>query len=130
MHERDDEAEGGGTSGTGKRPALPFGPTLAGGGQPSVDVRLRREFKGLTVEELVADLGIDEQLPGRVQSALEAIRRGDLRGADEALPGRFGAVLPGPGHRSGSRSRRVLWIVVAALAAGAVSATIPWLRSR
>lgn len=130
MHERDDDAEGGGSSGTGSQKAMPFGPALSGGGQPSVDVRLRREFKGLTVEELVADLGIDEQLPGRVQSALESIRRGDLRGADEALPGRFGAVLPGPGHRRPSRSRRVAWIVLAALAAGAVSATIPWLRSR
>lgn len=109
---------------------MPFGKALPGGGQPTVDVRLRREFKGLTVEELVADLGIDEQLPGRVQSALDAIRRGDLRAADEALPGRFGNVLVGPGHRRPARSRRVVWIVLAALAAGAVGATIPWLRSR
>jgi hypothetical protein len=130
MHERDDDDQGGGGSGTGKRVPMPFGPALSGGGQPTVDVRLRREFKGLTVEELVADLGIDEQLPGRVQSALEAIRRGDLRAAEDALPGRFGAVLPGPGHRAGTHRRRAFWIVVAALAAGAVGATIPWLRSR
>lgn len=129
MHERDDEPP------AGSRPAGPWpptapGPLVVGGGQPVADVRLRREFKGLTVEELVADLGIDEQLPGRVQSALDAITRGDLPTALDALPGRFGAVLPGPGHRSAARSRPVLWIVLAALAAAALSATIPWLRLR
>jgi len=86
-------------------------------------VRLRREFKGLTVPDLLADQGLDEQLPGRALSALENIRRGDFAAADRDLPGAFGAVLPGPG-RLARRRRLALWTVLCALAAAVTTATM------
>lgn len=97
--------------------------TLVGGGgrrDPSVPVRLVREFKGLTVDELMADERIAEMLPGRVRAALQQIERGDLGAAERALPGEFGAVLPGPWHER--RRRRLLrttwpWLVLTAAAA-------------
>ena len=106
--------------------AAPWGGALRGDGvATSVEVQLRREFKGLTVRDLVADLGLDEQLPGRVQSALDHIRRGDYRAADEALPGSFGQVLEGPGHRTArTRRRTAFWIVLSALAAAMATATM------
>lgn len=106
--------------------AMAWGGALRGDGvATSAEVQLRREFKGLTVRDLVADLGLDEQLPGRVQSALEHIRRGDYRAADEALPGAFGQVLAGPGHRAARTRRRIaFWIVVSALAAAMATATM------
>ena len=87
-------------------------------------VRLLREFKGLRVEDLLADAALAAQLPGRAQSALECIQRGDLAGAEKALPGRFGAVLPGPGHRASlgreGRRYRILFVAV-------VVAAVYWL---
>jgi hypothetical protein len=88
-------------------------------------VRLRREYKGLTVRDLLADDGLDRQLPGRVLTALRHLERGDLAAADDVLPGRFGALLPGPGPWA--RRRRRLWVLlitVAALAAAGATATI------
>ena len=88
-------------------------------------VRLRREYKGLTVRDLLADQGLDDQLPGRVRSALAHLERGDLAAADRDLPGRFGAVLRGPGLWASRRRRLlVLAITVAALAAAGATATI------
>src|SRR5262245_8453695 len=97
--------------------------TLTGGGAPPPDprVRLLREFKGLTVGDLVRDGQLVEQLPGRVRSAAEHLGRGEIAPAEQALPGTFGpdrpnpdssvpdssgAVLQGPGHR---RRRPVPW---------------------
>lgn len=86
--------------------------TLRGGGRrdAAAPVRLVREFKGLTVDELLADEAIAELLPGRVRSALQHIERGDLRAAEEALPGQFGPVLPGPGHRKPRRRWPLFWV--------------------
>lgn len=75
-------------------------------------VRLRREFKGLTVADLWRN-EIHERLPGQVRSALHHLQRGDLQAAEAALPGEFAAVLPGPGRRR--RLGRRLAVVVAVL---------------
>ena len=89
-------------------------------------VRLRREFKGLTVADLLRDEVVDS-LPGQVRSALEHIERGDLAAAERALPGHFATVLEGPGHRRRSRPG---WLVVVGLAAVVVGALLTgWLLS-
>ena len=88
-------------------------------------IRLRREYKGLTVRDLLADQGLDSQLPGRVRSALAHLERGDLAAADRDLPGRFGSVLRHPGLWATRRRRLlVLAITLAALAAAGATATI------
>lgn len=77
------------------------------------EVRLRREFKGLTVADLArADLA--EQLPGQVRRALHHLQRGNFAAAEQALPGRFAPVLAGPGHRR--HRRRFAVAVMTALA--------------
>ncbi len=86
-------------------------------------VRLRREFKSLSVADLLADRGLDEELPGRALSALSALERGDLAAAEAALPGSFGRLVPGP-FAQRRRGRLVRWIVLSLLAAAAVGATI------
>lgn len=100
--------------------------SLPGGGRAPADpleVRLRREFKGLTVADLVTDLSLSERLPGQVRSALEHIEAGDLAAAEKLLPGRFGSVLAGPGHRQVRRmSGRWLLLSLAVLAAVVVVA--------
>ncbi|MGE3175640.1 MAG: hypothetical protein AB7O97_23660 [Planctomycetota bacterium] len=91
-------------------------------------VRLRREYKGPTVRDLLADQGLDEVLPGQVRSALAHLERGDVAAAEAAMPGHFAAVLPGPGRRAADRRRRqVGWITAAVLATALVTATIWWL---
>ncbi len=79
-------------------------------------VRLLREFKGLRVEDLLADAALAAQLPGRARSALEHIQRGDFAAAEQALPGRFGAVIPGPGHRAAPTRQGRVGLIVLALA--------------
>lgn len=98
----------------------PLGPV-----EPPPPTKLRREFKGLTVADLLcADLV--ERLPGRVRSALRHLERGDLAAAERALPGEFPPVLPGPGHRRRRwrPSRRV--VVVLLLAAIAATTVATW----
>lgn len=93
---------------------------LAGGGRDRLpaEVRLLREFKGPTVRELTDDADLAVQLPGQVRSALQHLERGDLAAAEQALPGRFAAVLPGPGHRrAAGRGRRWSLVLLLALAA-------------
>ncbi len=114
-----------GRRGYGDAPIAWGGPLRGDGAATQLDVQLRREFKGLTVRDLVSDLGLDEQLPGRVASALEHIRRGDYAAAERMLPGTFGAVLEGPFAKSRRSRRRIaLWIVLSALAAALASATM------
>ena len=60
-------------------------------------VRLRREFKGLTVADIQRD-EVARMLPGQVRSALEWIERGDLAAAERALPGQLATIVEGPGH--------------------------------
>ncbi|MEQ1631370.1 MAG: hypothetical protein ABL997_03290 [Planctomycetota bacterium] len=126
MHQDGNLPPDDGQGGAGTRVPLPWGdPTTKAAAERALEVRLRREWKGVTVRDLIADLGLDEQLPGRVQTALDHIRRGDLAAAERALPGHFGALLQGPGHRSHFGRRAWVWgIVVTALAAAAVSATM------
>ena len=126
MHDDGNQPPEDGLGGAGTHTPLPWGhPSAATTAEAKLKVRLRREFKGLTVRDLIADLGLDEQVPGRVQGALDHIARGDLAAAERTLPGHFATVLQGPGHRSSHYRRlRVRWIVLVALAAAAVSATM------
>jgi hypothetical protein len=78
--------------------------------EPPPSVRLRREFKGLTVADLQRD-EVVERLPGQVRSALRHLQRGDVAAAERALPGEFAPVLAGPGHRRPSRRVLVAAIV-------------------
>jgi hypothetical protein len=120
--------------------------TLTGGGAPPSDprVRLLREFKGLTVGDLVRDGQLVEQLPGRVRSAAEHLGRGELAPAEQALPGSFGpvrqtsagptsagpnssgqttsgAVLEGPGHRRRQPVPWAAWVLLGAVAIAALA---------
>lgn len=123
--------------------------TLTGGGAPPPDprVRLLREFKGLTVGDLVRDGQLHEQLPGRVRSAAEHLGRGELGPAEQALPGAFGppnagpnsagakgsgpagsgAMLEGPGHQ---RRRHLPWAAWVLLAAVTIAALAVYLLAR
>jgi len=85
-------------------------------------VQLVREYKGLTVADLLRD-EIVERLPGQLRSALDHVRRGDFEAAEKALPGEFAPVLQGPGAGPRQRpTRLVLWLLVTAvLAAGTVA---------
>ena len=83
-------------------------------------VRLRREFKGLTV----ADIQLEEVariLPGQVRSALAWIERGDLGAAERALPGQLATIIEGPGH---GRRPRGAGVVVTTLLASLIAAAI------
>src|SRR5262245_19313176 len=91
----DDVPPEGDPPGLGLRPGSGPG-SGPGRGEPH-HVRLRREYKGLTVRDLVTDLSLAQQLPGKVRSALAHVERGDYAAAEAALPGHFAAVLPGPG---------------------------------
>lgn len=64
---------------------------------PGRHARLIREFKGPALHDLLDDPVELALMPGRVQRALDAIERGDLREADDRLDAAIGAVLEGPG---------------------------------
>lgn len=94
------------------------------GHEPPPPIHLWREFKGLTVSDLMRD-DLVARLPGQVRTALHHLERGDLRAADAALPGEFAPVLPGPGHRRPAR-----WLaltIVGLLAVAAALGLIAWL---
>lgn len=124
---RGDPDDKGLQSGTGdgtgsSRPALQRVDGPLGHPEPAPEVRLRREFKGLTVADLLRPEIVD-RLPGRVRSALHHLQRGDLAAADRSLPGEFAPVLPGPGHRAAERRALVLFVaVLGVLVAAAVAA--------
>jgi len=85
-------------------------------------VILRREFKGLTVADLLQH-ETAARLPGRARSALHHLLRGDLRAAESALPGEFTPVLQGPGHHRHARGPLVLWLTALAIGAAALAAS-------
>jgi hypothetical protein len=94
----------------------PLGPA-----EPLPGVRLHREFKGLTVLDLMRD-ELVARLPGQVRSALRHIERGDFAAAERALPGEWAPVLPGPGRR------RRRWLLPVAVLAAAVAGGLVLLR--
>jgi hypothetical protein len=103
------------------------GPLLRGGvHEPVPAIRLRREFKGLTVADLHRD-EIVRLLPGQVRSALNHIERGELDAAERALHGQFATVLAGPGYRRRYRFGAFGILAVLAVAIGGAIAT--WLTS-
>ena len=83
------------------------------GSVPPPPVRLVREFKGLTVADLLRDEVVD-RLPGQARAVLRHIERGDHAAAERALPGDFTAVLRWPARQ---RWRRRLLVTVVAVAA-------------
>jgi hypothetical protein len=91
------------------------------GTAPPLRVTLRREFKGLTVADLLHH-EIAERLPGRARSALQHLQRGDLRSAEQALPGEWAPLLQGPGHARRARRRLVLWLTAITIGACAIVA--------
>lgn len=93
-------------------------PDAADGPPP---VRLRREFKGLTVACLQRE-EVSRQLPGQARSALACIERGDLAGAEQALPGQLAEVIAGPWRDERSARARRLAVSLAAAAVGAAVA--------
>jgi len=93
------------------------------GSEPAPEVRLHREFKGLTVADLMR-LEIAERLPGQVQKALRQIQHGQFAAADDALPGAFPPIFAGPGSRR--RRRSGAWLVVALLGASVAAAAWWW----
>lgn len=89
-------------------------------------MRLRREFKGLTVADLHRD-EVADRLPGQVRSALQHLENGDLAAAEHSLPGEFGRVLEGPGSRRRARHGWFVLVGVLAIATGVFVAN--WLLS-
>ena len=62
------------------------------------EVRLIREFKGPTVEDLLEDDGEhNKSLPAQVRDVLHAIESGDYRRASSSLDDSIGGLLRGPG---------------------------------
>jgi|JRYL01.1.fsa_nt_gb hypothetical protein len=126
-HERDDDRQGAGEPPAGpERPDLAERPRLrrlpgggVGGVVPAASVRLHREFKGLTVADLVR-IELVEQLPGTVHKAMRELQRGDLAAAEATLPGTFAPLLAGPGRarRQWRRVLAVLLVLVVVLLAG------------
>lgn len=95
----------------------------AGAAGPAPEVRLHREFKGLTVADLMR-LEIAERLPGQVQRALRQIQSGAFAAADESLPGAFPPIYAGPG--STRARRRGPWLVALVLSAAAAATAVWW----
>lgn len=115
----------GGADRSGTKPRLRAvdGPVHGSASPPPV--RLVREFKGLTVADLLRD-ELVERLPGQVRSALHHAERGDWQAAEAALPGEFAPVLAGPGHHR--RSRRA-WVYVLAVLGACVGVWLAmWAR--
>ncbi|MBL8731765.1 MAG: hypothetical protein JNN13_05310 [Planctomycetes bacterium] len=115
--ERPAAAEGAGASGL----RLVGGRREAGVGPPP-PVALRREFKGLTVADLLRDEIVDK-LPGQARSALHHLERGDHAAAERALPGSFAPVLSGPWRRRRERRLLVALVVIAAIAGASAVAS-------
>ena len=84
-------------------------------------MRLRREFKGLTVADIQQE-EVAKMLPGQVRSALAWIERGDFVAAERALPGQLATIIEGPGH--GRRAGGVGVFVMTVLASLIASAIV------
>ena len=87
------------------------GPLDGSVARPSV--RLVREWKGLTVADLLRD-EILQRLPGQARAVQRHIERGDYAAAERELPGDVARLLPWPGRE---RARGRLLVALVALAA-------------
>lgn len=119
------ETERGGDGGAergGTKPRLRAIDGPLHGSPPPPPVRLVREFKGLTVADLLRD-ELVERLPGQVRSALHHAERGDWRAAEQALPGEFAPLLPGPGHERGRLRPYAIALAVLGAALGVAIAS-------
>lgn len=128
MRQDGDEPNAGAEPEAGMPPPLRRWQALRGGGAPNMDaeVRLWREFKGVSVDELLQQEELLQRLPGRARSALAALRRGDVAGAEAELPGSFlGAarIVPGPGHHR-ERRAATLRLLVFVLTTGMLAALL------
>ena len=104
------------------------GPLPSEAGDAPPPVRLRREFKGLTVADVQRDV-LALLLPGVVRSALSYIEAGDYAAAERALPGQMATVHDGPGHRRRARRAWVAPLAVFLGALGALACVACWLLS-
>lgn len=124
--DNDSDSEGGRDHGTGPaRPqfrVVPHAPDAAP--RPGIGpVHLLREYKGLTVADLLRDEIVDH-LPGQVRTALHHIQRGDFAAADRALPGDFPPVLQGPRRGTPSRLPLLSWLLLTAVFAAVALASL------
>lgn len=126
--DHDDSGRPGEADGTApSRLRVVSGPAVAADpAEPVAEIRIRREFKGLTVADLHRE-EIASRLPGQVRSALQNLENGDVPAAEQAMPGEFANVLVGPGHRRRNRWRAFVIVGIVAVAAG--SAIASWLTS-
>jgi hypothetical protein len=109
-----------GSNGAMGKPRLTAVPRSRAAEEPPPAVRLRREFKGLTVADLLRDEIVD-RLPGQVRSACRHIENLDFAAAERQLPSAWAPVLPGPW-----RPRRERWVLAttAVFAVVLVAATL------
>lgn len=104
------------------------GPLPPDAGDAPPPVRLRREFKGLTVADLQRE-DVARLLPGVLRSALSYIEAGDYAAAERALPGQLATVHDGPGHQRRARRAWVVPLVVSLSALGALACVACWVLS-
>ncbi len=82
---------------------------VSSGDESAPQVRLIREFKGPTVEDLLMDDGeAVGRLPGQVWEVADAIDAGDYGPASDRLDDTIGALLCGPGFRRRRSDLRLL----------------------
>jgi len=93
---------------------------------PPPEVRLVREFKGPTVRGVLdlPDEAVD-RMPAQLRRVLDAIQRGRVAEADDAMDGALGALHAGPGHR-----RRAGRTLTRSLLVGLCGFVVSWILLR
>jgi hypothetical protein len=122
---RDEATEPG--DGAGRNAPWQAVPPASGDGSPPPPVRLLREWKGLTVADLLRD-EIVERLPGQLRSALQHLERRDFAAAERAVPGEFAPLLPGPGAARTGRPGRWRLVLVGLAAVGFATLASRWFQ--
>ncbi len=92
------------------------------------EVRLIREFKGPTVEDLLEDeADKTAKLPAQVREVLHAIESGDYRRASSSLDESIGGLLQGPGFRRRSRDHIGTNLLLLGFIAVALWTVVTWI---